>query len=90
MGAIRTKEIRVDFPYYVGEVTVAVSAKITPGRPNYTYPRDMQTGQDEETDVQIISATIHAQNGCKAEIWENIPAAILCDIERVALENANM
>lgn len=85
MGATH-KAIRVDFPYYIGEVTVAVSATVTPGRADHTYRRDDQTGQDEEPEAHIICATIHPQNGCKAEIWENIPAAILKDMERAALE----
>lgn len=87
MGATRTKSNRVDFPYYIGEVTVAVAAIVTPGRLDNSYPREMQTGQDEPAEVTIIQATIHAQDGCKAEIWEDIPAAIERDMERVAIEN---
>lgn len=86
MGQIHHKTIRVDFAYYVGDATVAVSAKVTPGRADHTYRRDDQTGHDEETEVEIIQAALPAQDGCKAEIWENIPAAILKDMERAALQ----
>ena len=96
MGATRTPaKIQVAFAYHINslsaEWTVAVVANVYPGRPDASYPREMQTGEDEETTAEIVAATFYPtfrHGGSKGEAWENIPLAILEDIERVAIEKA--
>ncbi len=94
MGATTQKKIRVAFAYtltaYTGEeFTLAVIANVYPGRQDHTYPRDMQTGQDEETTAEIVQAVWHPNAYCSTpKLWENIPAAIAADIEAAAIERA--
>lgn len=71
------------------EFTLAVVANVYPGRKDHTYPRDMQTGQDEETTAEIVQAVWHPTAYCATpQLWENIPAAILADIEAAAIAKA--
>lgn len=96
MGATTQKKIRVAFAYtltaYTGEeFTLAVIANVYPGRQDHTYPRDMQTGQDEETTAEIVQAVWHPNAYCATpQLWEveTIPFAILSDIEAAAIERA--
>lgn len=96
MGATRTHaKIQVAFAYHINslsaEWTVAVVANVYPGGPDASLPREMQTGEDEETTVEIVAATFYPtfqHGGGKGEVWENIPLMILEDMERVAIEKA--
>lgn len=93
MGTTVQKKIRVAFAYnltsYTGEeFTLAVVANVYPGRQDHTYPRDMQTGQDEETTAEIVQAVWHPTAHDQTHIWENIPPAIQADIEKAAIERA--
>lgn len=92
MGATRNiSKIQVAFAYHLNslesEWTVAVVANVYHGRYDTSYPRDLQTGQDEEATAEIVAATFHPQGRDRAETWDNIPSRIREDIERAAIEH---
>lgn len=79
--------MQVNFAYHLNsinaEFTVAVTANVFPGQTANGFDHDAT-----DTYAEIIAATFHSTARHKAEAWGNIPAVILEDMERQAVEIA--
>lgn len=79
--------MQVNFAYHLNsinaEFTVAVTANVYAGQPANGFDHDTTP-----TYAEIVAATFHSTARHKAEAWETIPALILADMERQAVEIA--
>lgn len=77
--------MQVSFAYHItslnAEFTIAVTANVYPGSPAIGFDHD-----STQPYAEIVAATFHPTARQKAQIWENIPAVIRQDMERVAIE----
>jgi hypothetical protein len=95
MGTKHTKSQRVIFDYFLtdgegNEFCLGVTAQVTFGKSDSSYPREMQTGQDEPDEVEAITCAWNDEKGVAGEIvnFFTLPEAMRQAIEQRAIEEA--
>ena len=96
MGATRKKSQLVIFDYHLtdcegNEFTLGVTAKVSFGKRDSAYPRDMQTGQDEPDEASGFNCAWNDTKGVCEQIvdFHKLPEAMREVIEQLAIEKAN-